>query len=120
MSRAAQRRQCNAANRTLARKQAGINAAAWFYGQPGFHANVAAAVTLTTCPTCKCEVFTLVNGYCSRECRPVDGKSYTEMTDAQRSEVHTCGIENSRHCDGWDGNWLSCEEAKRRAGNPTW
>lgn len=75
MSRAAQRRQCNAANRTLTRKQSGINAAAWFYWQPGFHApavpvasNAAVEAVILRCETCGLGAFTLVAGECF-DCR---------------------------------------------------
>lgn len=46
-----------------------------------------------------------------------EGKNLSQMTDTQRKGTHACGIMNRQHCDGWDGNWLDCAEAKRRGGS---
>jgi hypothetical protein len=56
----------------------------------------------------------LIEGECFRCRQSVEGKNRRDMTAAQAEAVHTCGIKNARHVDGWDGNWLDCAEAARR------
>jgi hypothetical protein len=109
--RTSNRRAANSANRR-------ISAATWFYGQ-SFNGRISddgPAVPLMTCSECKSECFTLVEGMCFVCHAPVDGKPLHKMTKAQMSEPHTCGVTGRQHVDGWDGNWLDCEEAKRRLG----
>lgn len=110
MGRTANRRAANSANRRL-------NAAAWFYSQPGFHVNATATpANLLTCKACGKQVFTTVEGYCSSACRPAEGRNMRDWTPQQHEERHACGILNRRHVDGWDGNWLNCDEALQRNG----
>lgn len=108
MGRTANRRAANMANRR-------ISAAAWFYGQPGFHSN-AASVSWMNCSACGRLVTTLVEGECFTCHAPAEGKPLSKMTAKQAEELHPCGILNRQHVDGWDGNWLDCEEALRRNG----
>ncbi len=112
MGRTSNRRAANSANRRL-----GLNAAAWFYGQ-SFHSTPVPAEpqSLTQCSECRRVVFTLVEGQCFVCHAPVDGKPLRDMTKAQMSEPHTCGVSGRQHVDGWDGNWLDCDEARRRLG----
>jgi hypothetical protein len=117
MGRTSNRRAANSANRRL-----GLNAAAWFYGQ-SFHQSAVPVVSdaqayavILQCSECKRDVFTLVEGMCFVCHAPVDGKPLRDMTKAQMSEPHTCGVTGRQHVDGMDGNWLDCDEAKRRIG----
>lgn len=71
---------------------------------------------LLSCEACGRQVFTLVEGRCATCGRPAEGKNLRDMTEAQRRDTHDCGVRNSQHVDGWDGNWLDCAEAKRRTG----
>lgn len=110
MGRTAKRRAANMANRR-------ISASAWFYGQSFTSATRDPQPSpLFTCPTCKKQVFTTVEGYCSSACRPAEGRNVHDWTPAQAEERHACGILNRQHVDGWDGNWLDCEEALMRNG----
>lgn len=108
MGRTSARRASNAANRR-------VNAAVWFAMQ-SFNGGTreGAQKPLLTCASCKHEVFTLIEGECFRCHQPVEGKNRRDMTTAQAEATHSCGIKNERHVDGWDGNWLDCEEAARR------
>jgi hypothetical protein len=113
MGRTSNRRAANSANRRL-----GISAGVWFYGQ-SFNSGTrgdAPRMPLLQCSECKREVFTLVEGQCFTCHAPVDGKPMRDMTKAQMSDPHTCGVSGRQHVDGWDGNWLSCDEARRRLG----
>ncbi len=109
MGRHAQRRAANSANRA-------ISASAFMAGFSATSAHREPTSPLLTCAACKQQVFTLVEGQCFACGRPVEGKNYREMTDEQRRGMHECGVLNAYHTDGWDGNWLDCEEAKRRMG----
>ncbi len=114
--RTASRRASNAANRAINRSR-GLNAASWFYAQ-SFHSTPVPSEpqSLTQCASCRRVVFTLVEGLCFVCHAPVEGKNRKDMTDAQANAEHTCGVTGSRHVDGWDGNWLDCDEARRRNG----
>jgi hypothetical protein len=72
--------------------------------------------SMPKCLECHRCVFTLVEGMCFVCHAPVDGKPLRDMTKAQMSEPHTCGVTGRQHVDGMDGNWLDCDEAKRRLG----
>lgn len=114
MGREAQRRAANAANRELRRGDDRLNQELIAEGYKGVLTGLAAPSLLLTCSACKREVFTLVEGECFRCHAPAEGKNLRDMTITQCNETHSCGIKNGRHVDGWDGNWLSCEEAARR------
>ncbi len=119
MGRTSNRRAANSANRRL-----GLNAAAWFYGQSfngGTRGDSLPYVKPRTeqvlqCSECKRDVFTLVEGQCFVCHAPVDGKPLRDMTKAQMNDAHTCGVTGRQHVDGWSGEWLDCDEAKRRNG----
>jgi hypothetical protein len=115
MSRTSSRRASNSANRAIARR--GLNAASWFYAQ-SFHSTPVPAEpqSLTQCESCRRVVFTLVKGLCFVCHAWVEGKNRRDMTEEQANARHGCGVMNRRHVDGWDGNWLDCEEARRRNG----
>ncbi len=113
MGRTSNRRAANSANRRL-----GISAGAWFAAQSfnGGTRGDAPRTPLLQCSECKRECFTLVEGMCFVCHAPVDGKPLRDMTKAQMSEPHTCGVTGRQHVDGWSGEWLDCDEAKRRNG----
>ncbi len=47
--------------------------------------------------------------------RALETLNYQQMTPTQRaSSCKICGRTVSTHIDGWDGNWLGCDEAARR------
>jgi hypothetical protein len=113
MGRTANRRAANSANRRL-----GISDGTWFAAQSFNGGTRGDALTrpILECSECKREVFTLIEGQCLLCHAPVDGKPLRDMTKAQMSEPHTCGVSGRQHVDGWDGNWLDCDEARRRLG----
>lgn len=106
MGRTAARRASNAANRAIS--------AQTFMETLSTAGRSTEVPNLLTCASCKHEVFTLIEGECFRCRQSVEGKNRRDMTAAQAEAVHTCGIKNARHVDGWDGNWLDCAEAARR------
>lgn len=123
MSRAAQRRQCNSANLRLAQAASSLDSrlageimAARAAAAATGISIVAGPLPTLVCGACGAEVFTLVAGQCFRCGRPVEGKNLHDMTTEQYNAVHECGLPNKYHCDGWDGNWLDCEEANLRRG----
>lgn len=113
MSRSSQRRQANSANHRIS-AQAFM---ASFSATSAHREPQRPPATLVKCVSCGHQVIELVNNLCAICARPAEGKAFHAMTSEQRDQTHPCGLRNRNHCDGWDGNWLDCEEANRRAGN---
>lgn len=111
MSKHSQRRAANSANRRLQQTQG-----AWLRSLTSGLPTDVPPVPILHCRSCGRQSFTLADDQCAICRTPAEGKHFQSMTAEQRTELHTCGLANGKHVDGWDGNWLSCDKAKRRYG----